>query len=55
MPDLLDNALPEDIQYHAYVREKIERGLRDVEAGRVVDQDEAKRRMAKWLGGIVGV
>jgi hypothetical protein len=32
---------------------EVERGLRDVEAGRVVDQDEAKRRMAKWLGGIV--
>jgi predicted transcriptional regulator len=31
-------------------KKKIERGLRDVEAGRVVDQDEAKRRMAKWLG-----
>jgi predicted transcriptional regulator len=30
----------------------IERGLRDVEAGRVVDQDEAKRRMANWLDGI---
>ncbi len=40
----------EEIQYHIYVREKVERGLRDVEAGRVVDQDEAKRRMAKWLG-----
>ena len=50
LEDLPDNASLEDIQYHIYVREKIERGLRDVEAGRVVDQDEAKRRMAKWLG-----
>jgi hypothetical protein len=50
LDDLPDNASREDIQYHIYVREKIERGLRDVEAGRVVDQDEAKRRMAKWLG-----
>jgi hypothetical protein len=50
LDDLPDNASLEDIQYHIYVREKIERGLRDVEAGRVVDQDEAKRRMAKWLG-----
>jgi hypothetical protein len=45
-----DNASLEDIQCHIYVREKIERGLRDVEAGRVVDQDQAKRRMAKWPG-----
>jgi predicted transcriptional regulator len=48
--DLPDNASLEDTQYHIYVGEKIERGLRDVEAGRVVDQDEAKRRMTKWLG-----
>jgi predicted transcriptional regulator len=51
---LPDNASLEDIQYHITVCAKVERGLRDVEAGRVVDQDEAKRRMAKWLGGIVG-
>ena len=50
LDDLPDNASLEDIQYHIYVREKVERGLRDVEAGRVVDQDEAKRRMARWLG-----
>jgi predicted transcriptional regulator len=47
---LPDDASLEDIRHHIYVREKIERGLRDVEAGCVVDQDEAKRRMAKWLG-----
>lgn len=50
LDELPDSASLEDIQYHIYVREKVERGLRDVEAGRVVDQDEAKRRMAKWLG-----
>jgi hypothetical protein len=50
LDDLPDTASLEDVQYHIYVREKIERGLRDVEAGRVVEQDEAKRRMAKWLG-----
>jgi hypothetical protein len=54
LDDLPDNASLEDIQYHIYVREKIERGLRDVEAGRIVDQDEAKRRMAKWLCGTAG-
>jgi predicted transcriptional regulator len=50
LEDLPDNASLEDIQYHISVRQKIERGLLDVETGRVVDQDEAKRRMAKWLG-----
>jgi hypothetical protein len=50
LDDLPDTPSLEDIQYHIYVREQIERGLRDVEAGRVVEQDESKRRMAKWLG-----
>ena len=31
LDDLPDNASMEDIQYHIYVREKLERGLRDVE------------------------
>jgi predicted transcriptional regulator len=50
LENLPDDASLEEIQYHITVCEKIERGLRDVEAGRVVDQDEAKQRMAKWLG-----
>ena len=39
----------EDIQYHLYVREKVERGLRDLKAGRVFSQKEVERRMKKWL------
>jgi predicted transcriptional regulator len=45
-----DEASFEDIQYHIYVREKIERGLNDVKAGRVLSQEEVERRMNKWLG-----
>ena len=40
----------EDIQYHLYVLQKIERGLKDGEEGRVYTQDEVERRMAKWIG-----
>lgn len=40
----------EDIQYHIYVREKIERGLRDVREGRTMSQEEVERRMSRWLG-----
>lgn len=47
---LPDEATFEDIQYHIYVRQKIEKGLADVREGRVVDEDEADRRMARWLG-----
>ena len=47
---LPDEASFEDIQYHIYVREKIERGLKDVEEGKVLSQQEVERRMSKWLG-----
>jgi len=47
---LPDDASYEDIQYHIYVREKVERGLRDAEEGRVLTEEEVERRMSKWLG-----
>lgn len=45
-----DNASFEDIQYHIYVREKIEKGLNDVRTGRTLTQAAVEKRMAKWLG-----
>ena len=39
----------EDIQYHIYVREKIERGLAAIEAGNVISQEEAERHVDEWL------
>jgi hypothetical protein len=45
-----DDASFEDIQYHIYVREKIERGLRDIAEGHVITQEEVEQRMSKWLG-----
>lgn len=39
----------EDIQYHLYVLQKIERGLKDAEEGRIYTQEEVEKRMAKWL------
>ena len=47
---LPDDSSFEDIQYHIYVHERIERGLQDVREGRVLTQEEVERRMAKWLG-----
>jgi hypothetical protein len=44
-----DDATFEDIQDHIYVREKIERGLKDVEESRVVSEEEMERRMQQWL------
>ena len=45
-----DDSSFEDIQYHIYVREKIEHGLKDAEQGRVLSQEEVERRMLKWTG-----
>jgi predicted transcriptional regulator len=45
-----DDATFEDIQYHIYVREKIERGLKDIKEGNLVSQEEVEQRMSKWLG-----
>jgi predicted transcriptional regulator len=49
LDELPEDASLEDIQYHIYVREKVEHGLTDVRDGRLLDQAEVERRMAKWL------
>ncbi|MDP8240877.1 MAG: hypothetical protein P9X24_17450 [Candidatus Hatepunaea meridiana] len=46
--DLSDDATFDDIMYRLYVRTKIERGLRDIEEGRVVSQEEAKILTSRW-------
>jgi hypothetical protein len=46
---LPEEASLEDIQYHLYVLQRIERGREDVEAGRVLPQDEVEQRLARWL------
>ena len=45
-----DDSSFEDIQYHIYVREKIERGLKEVERKQVLSEEEVERRMSKWTG-----
>ncbi len=45
-----DESSFEDIQYHIYVREKIERGLKDIDEGRLLSQEEVEQRMSKWFG-----
>ncbi len=48
---LPDDSSFEDIQYHIYVRSKIEQGLKDIKEGSVLSQEEVERKMAKWLKG----
>lgn len=45
---LPDDSSWEDIQYSIYVRERIERGLREAEEGKTLKQEEIERRMERW-------
>jgi hypothetical protein len=44
-----DEASSVDLQYSIYVRERIERGRREAEQGKLIDQDEVEARMETWL------
>jgi len=44
---LPDNSTFEQIQYHLYVRQKIQRGIKDVEEGRTYTQEEMEKRSLK--------
>ena len=37
----------DDIMYEIYVKKKVERGLQDVEDGRVVSHEDVKKRFAE--------
>lgn len=47
--NLPEHCTYEDMQYQLYVRAKIQSGIDDADAGRVVPHDEVKRRFAeRW-------
>jgi predicted transcriptional regulator len=46
---LPDDCSLEDLQYHLFVLQKIECGLKDAREGRVYSQEEVEKMMAKWL------
>ena len=50
LENLPEDASYEDIQYHIYVRQAIQRGIEAADRGELVEQEEIERRMAKWLG-----
>jgi hypothetical protein len=50
LDQLPDDVSLEQIQYHLYVRQKIEHALQEADAGNVISQEEAEERMAKWIG-----
>ena len=46
---LPDDCTLEDIQYHLYVREKVEQGIKAIEEGRTVTQEQAEAKVKEWL------
>ena len=47
--ELPDEAKIEDALERLYLLSKIDKGTKQADAGELVTQDEARRRMAKWL------
>ena len=47
--ELPDEANFEDALERLYLLYKIDKGIKQADAGELVSQDEARRRMAQWL------
>jgi hypothetical protein len=45
LEDMPDTSTLEEIQYCLYVRQKIQRGIDDIEAGRASSQEQVEKRM----------
>ena len=44
-----DDVSLEDIQYHIYVRQKLDKAIAQVEAGESISDEQAEARFTKWL------
>ena len=52
---LPDDCTLEDVLYHLYVLQAIDRGLEDAEAGRTIPHEEVAEEMRrKWVLGAAG-
>lgn len=48
--ELPADATVADVMERLYLLDKIERGIRQADTGQKVSQEEARQRMARWLG-----
>jgi len=46
---LPENASLEEVMYELYFRQRVERGLRELEKGKTVSHDAVRRSVARWL------
>jgi predicted transcriptional regulator len=44
-----DDATVPDIMNELYVRQKVEAGIQQLDAGEGVEHEEAKKRLSRWL------
>ena len=49
LDQLPDDTSLEDIQYHIYVQQKIDRGLNDIEIDNTISEAVFDKRMSNWL------
>ena len=47
--NLPDDSTAEDIQYHLYVLDKIQKGQQSMRDGKGISHEEAKARLSKWI------
>ncbi len=44
-----DDASLDDIMYELYFRQRVDRGLAELDHGKTVSSEDVKRSLAKWL------
>jgi predicted transcriptional regulator len=44
-----DDVSLEDIMYELYFRQRVDRGLREFDEGKMISHEEVKRSLTKWL------
>ncbi|MEA3416905.1 MAG: hypothetical protein U9R02_12245 [Thermodesulfobacteriota bacterium] len=49
LDQLPDDTSLEDIQYHIYVQQKIDRALNDVKTDNTLSETDFDKRMSNWL------
>jgi hypothetical protein len=47
--ELPDDCSLEDVKYRIYLLERVGEGLTNIDAGRVMTQDEAEQEVTRWL------
>jgi predicted transcriptional regulator len=44
-----ENASLEEIMYRLFFRERVDRGLAELETGKTLEHDQVRRSVARWL------